>query len=1606
MRSFFASQFPGACLCVVLAFVSITAFPQSPSGVRPLAGAQPCTNADFEDGTITGWNARLWDTNPEAPAGGGDPEPIKPRPSPDAKYHEIMTGGFDPIIGSGLPVVAPGGRYSVRLGDDTHNGKAATISQTFTVEPGNAYFTYRYAVVLEEPTVGQGSQEEEHADWQRPYFRVNLVDGQGQEIPCSRYGVLARPPLAGFQKVEKRDDKFRITRTYHWRGWTTVTIPLDKYVGQNITISFTTSDCNLGAHLGYAYVDASCPRNLSITSSKNAICGNVAATLTAPEGFQDYQWSGPGLTGATNAQQATANQPGTYQVTLTPFASTDACGKAAQITLQHTVGDGSDFTGGPDKTVCFGDKVTLEASGGDTYTWSPATGLSNPNIANPTFTPARNETYTVEYTVTSCSRTDVVKITVKPKIKIEVEDDTIRICPGQTASMKASGADTYEWHAGTGDDGTPGGPVGTGPAIVVKPSATTTYQVTGYKGEGCSDTKSVVVIVEQVRIFENEVVVCESLPGQPLGVRNLFASGAYTYTWSWKDPFTNADRSASGQSLEVSEDDLSPDKSTKYYVTGVNKAGNCTSRDSVSVSRMPSDNIRVATPRIRICKGQLAQLQAFGATNGKYSYTAVSSTGSYSSGDFTNDTQVAPSQTTTYYIKSQLQCTNEEQVVVEVDAVDAGTDINVCKGDPLQLQARYVSGMSVTECQNSRYYGQGLIKWQPETAAPGQAVPVTTLNRTTQRITAELNIGFPFRFYCHSYNTFYITSSGFIAFDRNNGGTNPQRISTSTRNNLIALAWADLDPTQGSISYFTTGTAPNRRLVVTFDKVPVNGSRPDDPNPLLVSTQAILYETTNEIEIHITKISIGTIHSAGIKGGAGTSGLPVEGRNLANRDLTTISASEEAYRFTPPRQALRYSWSPATGLSDPNSANPTVATNVPDEYEYVVTAFNGTCSTNDTVRVTVNDRPELALSANREICYGKKTVLTADVTSAKHVEYFYEWSPAEGLDKTQGPQVIASPGKTTWYKVRAINGFGCIDIDSVLVTVNQLPKIVLNQKDMRVCRNTEVQLAVNLESSEALPASYVWTWQAADGTTQTVNNPSITDKPQRTTTYTVKGTDDKSCENTASITVTIPESSLQVRPMPNDSLCLGESITLTASGAFEHGEGAYTWHSVSNGIASESPVFTGVSLLQRPTLPGTYTFQVTAEDTCHNISTREVRIVVHPLPKVVASPAATAVCAGSAAELSVDPVSTATRYTWMTLDGIVLGTERKLLIKPTANTQYVLSGTDGNGCAYRDTVQVTVNPLPVVTASRDKNICAGEFADLRAQGAATYQWTDGTGLVGTGDSLRVMPARTTTYVATGIDDNGCADTARVTVTVRGLFTTPDTAICAGDLIRLTAGIGYDRYRWSAPGLADLEGDTVQVRPAATTAYTIAGFAPGCNATGTVRVTVVPLPVVDLGPDTLICEGETVTLRAAPGGARYRWTYVTHGDILSTATDSVLRVEAPGVYAVEVFNRLGCSVTDTVRLASCSNIAEKYPLFIPNVITPNNDGFNDTWTVRNLDKYGNNRLVISNRWGHEVYRVNNYHNQWLGDVPTNGMYFYQLWLEKGNRLYKGWIHVWR
>ncbi|RYU77725.1 gliding motility-associated C-terminal domain-containing protein [Hymenobacter persicinus] len=75
----------------------------------------------------------------------------------------------------------------------------------------------------------------------------------------------------------------------------------------------------------------------------------------------------------------------------------------------------------------------------------------------------------------------------------------------------------------------------------------------------------------------------------------------------------------------------------------------------------------------------------------------------------------------------------------------------------------------------------------------------------------------------------------------------------------------------------------------------------------------------------------------------------------------------------------------------------------------------------------------------------------------------------------------------------------------------------------------------------------------------------------------------------------------------------------------------------------------------------------------------------------------------------------------------------------------------------------------------------------------------------------------------------------------------------------------------------------------------------------------------------------------------------------------------------------------------------------NVITPNNDGLNDKFEIKNVGLYPGNSLTILNRWGKEVYRASNYNNQWDGAEQAAGVYYYLLKLP-GGKSYKGWFEV--
>ena len=287
---------------------------QNSTGNKTLAANGPCTNTDFADSTTNGWQEYL------AKACATSPVPctqVLQAPGFTSSRISIMSAGtFDPFIPT-LSTVAPGKTYSVHLEDYLNGANASVITQTFMVTPTNNIFTYHYAVVLEDP----GNN---HSQAQRPYFKVRMQDDLGNEITCADYTVWAQAPYTNFIHYPAPNPYPGVNNgpaimDLYYRDWTTVSIPLLGYVGRNVTIEFMASDCSLGGHRGYAYIDADCSYLTPVIPP--LVCGTSENfIIKGPLNFAQYKWTGPGIVGSTTADSVVLNKAGNYSVLLTPVA--------------------------------------------------------------------------------------------------------------------------------------------------------------------------------------------------------------------------------------------------------------------------------------------------------------------------------------------------------------------------------------------------------------------------------------------------------------------------------------------------------------------------------------------------------------------------------------------------------------------------------------------------------------------------------------------------------------------------------------------------------------------------------------------------------------------------------------------------------------------------------------------------------------------------------------------------------------------------------------------------------------------------------------------------------------------------------------------------------------------------------------------------------------------------------------------------------------------------------------------------------------------------------------------------------------------------------------
>ena len=186
--------------------------------------------------------------------------------------------------------------------------------------------------------------------------------------------------------------------------------------------------------------------------------------------------------------------------------------------------------------------------------------------------------------------------------------------------------------------------------------------------------------------------------------------------------------------------------------------------------------------------------------------------------------------------------------------------------------------------------------------------------------------------------------------------------------------------------------------------------------------------------------------------------------------------------------------------------------------------------------------------------------------------------------------------------------------------------------------------------------------------------------------------------------------------------------------------------------------------------------------------------------------------------------------------------------------------------------------------------------------------------------------------------------------------------------------------------------------AGTYVATVSTALAGGTFTARQTITVAPTPTLHLAPhQQVLCAGLPLIIEptAQPDGTTYRWQ-----DGLTTAAREV---SSPGRYVLTVTSAGGCAARDSVDVREPLPTDDCIARRVPNIITPNGDGQNDTFVLGSLVA-SSWSLTVFNRWGREIFQQASYDNGWDAPGLAGGVYYYLLFNPATGTRLRGWVLV--
>jgi gliding motility-associated-like protein len=1347
------------------------------------------TNIDFEQGNFFNWTCFTGTCCPiNCPTNSG----------PLAGRHEITSGGTDQY--GNFPVVAPGGgQYSLKLGNNNTGAQAERVRYYVNVPVGlnNYSLVYRYAVVFENPG---------HSAPDQPRFEVKGFDvATMSPIPCATFTyVSAGSGNNGFTQST-------VNTGVWYKSWTTASLNLSGYGGQQLLLEFSSGDCALSGHFGYGYVDMNC----GLFSVSGNACGLSTTVLSAPYGFDTYTWWNANYTSQIGTGQViTISTPPvttTYHVIIAPQP-----GFGCPDTLTTTV-NVTNMTFGPnsnDTTVCPGANVPLHIqaqgnTGPFTYSWFPTTGLSCTSCQNPIATNVQNTiTYYASATDTNgCIKLDTITINVNNFSSVTMNVNNIN-CNGGTGSITAvpvggSGPYTYQWL-----------PVGTGGNVsTVNNLAPGTYTVNVTDSMGCLRTATATISAPAALNLQMAGTSVNCF-GQTTGQASVVVTGGtpgYTYSWAPTGGTNSTANNLTGGT----------------YTVTVTDANGCTAQGTATVASPPQ---LTAT----INPNTVVHVNCFGQNTGCATVTVAGGTQPY-----------------TYFWSS-----NPAQYTAQACNLFAGnytcqvTDANGCTvtaavtiTQPTQLVASIVSSTNTT-CSGSNGSATGgasggtppyTYSWNNNTYT---GATISGLAPGLYTLTVTDNKG------CTATTTVQISTSSSMAVVMSktdatcNGAANGTASVVATGGTQpYTYSWA---PSGGLNATTTPVTAGNYIVTVTDAMGCVMFG-----NVTIGEPTAVLATITNQVNVNCNGLATGT---ATVGGSGGTGPYTYL---WSNGQTTTTATNLSAGTYT-------ITVTDTKGCIDTAHVNITQPAPVTVQ---ILTQANATCSqTNGTISVvgqggtqpyTYNWSNNQTTSTITNLGPGTYTVTVKDVNNCVGTATItIQQSTALSLNTatsdvscfglTDGwasaqPQTGVPPYNYMWsngdtdslaqglaagtYTIDIQDATGCPGTANVIITepTSPLAAAITNVADVK-CFGANDGTALAAGSGGTAPYTYLW------NTGSTNANPNN----MAPGNYTVVVTDDHGCTDSANTQITEP-AELFLTAQATASSCEGANMG-TADAVATGGTTPYSiaWATTppQNGTSA-----TGMN-------PGTYNVTVTDGNGCQK--TTAVTIIGLPSPTVDAGPDQVFCFGLNGVQLNASGADT---YQWTPAAGLSCTNCPNPVASPNNTSTYVVTGTDPSGCSGTDQVVVTVYTDQPTSTGSSKDICVGDIAQLNASGGQSYIWTPADNLTDPTIANPVATPTATTEYQVVIIENPCfSDTLTQLINVYARPTVslgPDRKELSGSTIIIKADTtsAYS-ITWTPPtnlSCDDCIDPTVNVERTASYVVTVAN--PGCTATDDININV-------------------------------------------------------------------------------------------------------------------------------------------------------------------------